>query len=66
MHGAAYKSLPRMVTLLAEHGADIKVWNKKNKYGWTPLMIAEGHRPGNFKPAPATIDALQRVMREGR
>jgi len=55
-----------MVTLLAEHGADIKVWNKKNKYGWTPLMIAEGHRPGNFKPAPATIDALQRVMREGR
>ncbi|MCO6453877.1 MAG: ankyrin repeat domain-containing protein [Pirellulaceae bacterium] len=62
MHGAAYKSLPRMVRLLAERGADVRVWNRRNKYGWTPLMIAEGHRPGNFKPDEATIEAIRDVM----
>jgi uncharacterized protein len=62
MHGAAYKSFPRVAQLLADTGAKIEVWNRKNKYGWTPLSIAEGHRPGNFKPSQATIAALQRVM----
>ena len=62
MHGAAYKSLPRMVQFLADRGARIEVWNRKNKYGWTPLSIAEGHRPGNFKPSPETIAALHRVL----
>ena len=62
MHGAAYKSFPRVVQLLADKGARIEVWNRKNKYGWTPLSIAEGHRPGNFKPSPETIAALHRVM----
>ena len=63
MHGAAYQSRYQLVQLLAERGADIKVWNQKNKFGWTPLMIAQGHRPGNFRPAPDTIDAVERVMR---
>ena len=62
MHGAAYKSLPKVVQFLADKGARIEVWNRKNKYGWTPLMIAEGHRPGNFKPSAETIAALHRVM----
>ena len=62
MHGAAYKNLPKMVRFLADHGADISVWNKKNKYGWTPLLIAEGFRPGNFKPSAATVEALHEVM----
>jgi ankyrin repeat protein len=62
MHGAAYKSLPRIAELLAERGAKIEVWNRKNKYGWTPLSIAEGHRPGNFKPSPETISALRMLM----
>jgi ankyrin repeat protein len=62
MHGAAYKNLPRVVQFLADKGARIEVWNRKNKYGWTPLLIAEGHRPGNFKPSPETIAALHRVM----
>jgi ankyrin repeat protein len=62
MHGAAYKSLPLVVQFLADKGAKIEVWNRKNKYGWTPLSIAEGHRPGNFKPSPETIAALHRVM----
>ena len=62
MHGAAYKNLPKVVDFLAGKGAKIEVWNRKNKYGWTPLSIAEGHRPGNFKPSPETIAALHRVM----
>jgi ankyrin repeat protein len=63
MHGAAYKSLPKMVQFLADRGAKIDVWNKKDKYGWTPLLIAEGFRPGNFKPSHETIEAIYRVMR---
>jgi ankyrin repeat protein len=62
MHAAALKNLPKVVQFLADKGAKIEVWNKKNKYGWTPLMIAEGHRPGNFKPSFETIEALHRVM----
>ena len=63
MHGAAYKSLPKMVQLLTDKGAKIDGWNHKNKYGWTPLLIAEGFRPGNFKPSVETIDAIHSVMR---
>jgi uncharacterized protein len=63
VHGAAYQSRAHLVEVLAAHGADIKVWNRKNKWGWTPLMIAQGHRPGNFRPAPDTIAAIERVMR---
>jgi uncharacterized protein len=62
MHGAAYKNLPGVVQLLADKGADPKVWNRKNSHGWTPLIIAEGHRFGNFKPSPDTIAAFHRVM----
>ena len=47
---------------LADKGAKIAIWNRKNKYGWTPLLIAEGRRPGNFKPSAETIDAVHRVM----
>ncbi len=62
MHGAAYKSLPRMVRFLAERGAKVATWNRKNRHGWTPVLIAEGFRPGNFKPAPDTLAALHAVM----
>lgn len=63
MHGAAYKSFPEVVQFLADNGADIEIWNRENRYGWTPLLIAEGYRPGNFKPSAETITALHRVMR---
>jgi ankyrin repeat protein len=62
MHGAAYKNMPKVIQFLADKGAKVEVWNKKNKWGWTPLSIAEGHRPGNFKPSAETIAALHRVM----
>jgi uncharacterized protein len=62
MHGAAYKNLPSVVQLLADKGAKIETWNRENKYGWTPLRIAEGYRVGNFKPSAETIVAIRRVM----
>jgi ankyrin repeat protein len=63
MHGAAYRNHPKVVQLLADKGARIDVWNKKNKTGLTPIVIAEGHRPGlNFRPSPETVAALHRVM----
>src|SRR5439155_18813844 len=62
MHGAAYKSLPQVVQLLADHGAKIAIWNQTNKWGWTPLRIAEGYRVGNFKPSFETIAALHHIM----
>lgn len=62
MHGAAYKNYPLVVQFLYEHGADITVWNQQNKFGRTPLDIADGYRPGNFKPSVATSDAIKAVM----
>jgi len=47
---------------LADREAEIDTWNKPNKHGWTPLVIAHGCRPGNFKPAAETIAAIERVM----
>jgi ankyrin repeat protein len=63
MHGAAFKSWTKLVQFLADNGADINVWNRKNQRGWTPLLIAQGHRPGNFRPSRETVEAVLRVMR---
>ena len=62
MHGAAYKSAPKMIQHLDNRGADIKVWHQKNKSGWTPLIITQGFRPGNFRPIETTEKALAKVM----
>ena len=64
MHCAAYKSAPKLIRFLDANGADISRWNKKNKHGWTPLLIAQGFRPGNFRPIQYTIDAMSEVMRK--
>ena len=63
MHGAAFANFPKVVKLLDAKGAKIEVWNQKNKRGWTPLLVAEGHRFGNFKPGFETIAAIHDVMR---
>jgi uncharacterized protein len=63
MHGAAFANFPKVVKFLDAKGAKIDVWNQKNKRGWTPLLIAEGHRFGNFKPSFETIEAIKEVMR---
>jgi uncharacterized protein len=62
MHAAAYKNLPKVVKFLATKGATIAVWNKDDKFGWTPLAIAAGYRFGNFKPSPETEAAVREVM----
>lgn len=64
MHGAAYKMYPRVVDFLAERGADSDIWNRANRYGWTPSTIASGKRHGNFRPSPETTAALNRVLQK--
>lgn len=62
MHGAAYKNFPKVADLLVANGADIQIWNTKNNLGFTPLLIAEGYRPGNYKPDANSIKAFERIM----
>jgi uncharacterized protein len=62
MHAAAYKNLPMVVRYLAAKGARIDVWNRDDRFGWTPLAIAVGYRFGNFKPSPDTEAAIREVM----
>jgi ankyrin repeat protein len=62
MHAAAYKNLPGVVKFLASKSAKIDVWNRPDKFGWTPLAIAVGYRFGNFKPSPETEAAVREVM----
>jgi ankyrin repeat protein len=62
VHAAAYKNLPKVVKFLAAKGAKIEVWNREDKFGWTPLAIAVGYRFGNFKPSPDTEAAIREVM----
>jgi ankyrin repeat protein len=62
MHAAAYKNLPQVVKFLATSGARIELWNRPNKFGWTPLAIAVGYRFGNFKPSDVTEAAVREMM----
>ena len=62
MHGAAYKNIPAVVHYLDKAGHDIGVWNTLNRNKRTPLLIAEGYRPGNFKPCFRTVEAITKVM----
>jgi ankyrin repeat protein len=62
VHAAAYKNLPGAVKFLVSKGARIDVWNREDKFGWTPLAIAVGYRFGNFKPSAVTEAAIREVM----
>ena len=62
VHAAAYKNLPKVVKFLAAKGAKIDLWNRNDRFGWTPLAIAVGYRFGNFKPSPETEAAVREVM----
>lgn len=62
LHAAAYKNLPSVIRFLGAQGARAEIWNRTNRYGWTPLAIAEGHRPGNFKPSVETAAALRELL----
>ena len=62
MHGAAYNGYPQVVKLLADRGADPKVWKQPNKFGRTPLFIAEGYTGRLPRPDAPTIAAITKVM----
>ena len=62
IHGAAYRNYPETVNLLTKYGADPKIWNHKNKFGWSPFDIGQGKRAGSLKPSPPTLAALQSAV----
>jgi uncharacterized protein len=62
MHGAAYGAYPTVVKLLAERGANPQIWKEKNKFGRTPLFIAEGYQGRLPRPDVPTIDAVTKLM----
>lgn len=62
MHGATYNIYPRVVELLAERGADPQVWKNPNRFGRTPLFIAEGHSGRLLRPDPPTLAAITELM----
>ena len=62
MHGAAYGAYPTVVKLLAERGADPQIWKEKNKFGRTPLFIAEGYQGRHPRPDVPTIEAVTKLM----
>ena len=63
MHGAAYLGANSIARFLVENGAKIDVWNTRNRYGWTPLTIAEGVlRTGNLRAAPHTAVLLRQLI----
>jgi uncharacterized protein len=67
MHGAAYKHLPAVARFLAESGARVDVWNRKNKDGFTPLDIAAGIQRGmNFVFSLETEAVLREVINRPR
>jgi len=63
MHGAAYNMYPRVVDLLAKQGADPQIWKNPNKFGRTPLFIAEGYAGRLPRPDLPTIEAVTKLMR---
>jgi uncharacterized protein len=67
MHGAAHKHVPSTIRFLAEHGADIQIWNRPNKVKQTPLQIAEGVQVGmNIVSHEPTATTIREIMASAR
>ncbi len=62
MHGAAYGISPLVANLLTERGADPQVWKNPNKFGCSPLFIAEGYCSRLPRPDAPTIEAVTKLM----
>jgi ankyrin repeat protein len=63
MHGAAAKHVPSVVQFLADSGAKIEIWNRKNKEGYTPLEITQGiQRSMSIIRSAPTEAAIRKVM----
>ena len=53
----------RLEKIAQSYGASVSTLREAlNRLGSEGLVIAEGHRVGNFKPSAETIAALHRVM----
>jgi len=51
------------VQFLVNNGAKVDVWNRKDRYGWTPLMIAEGvQRVNTIRASAPTAAAIRAAM----
>ncbi|OFW26883.1 MAG: hypothetical protein A3H97_21780 [Acidobacteria bacterium RIFCSPLOWO2_02_FULL_65_29] len=63
MHGAASKHVPLVVRFLADAGATVEIYNRKNKEGFTPLEITQGiQRSMSIIRSAATEAAIREVM----
>lgn len=62
LHGATFENRSQLLEFLAEQGADVNIWYRPNSRRWTPLDIAYGQRPGNFRPNPESLAVLQRLL----
>ena len=63
MHGAAYVGANSIVQFLIEKGIKAEVWHTENRYGWTPVTIADGVlRTGNLRAAPHTAVLLRQSL----
>ena len=51
-----------LVKISEANGVMEIVWNRPDKFDWTPLAIAAGYRFGNFKPSPETEAAIRQAM----
>ena len=63
LHAAAYGSYPMIVRHLNKMKLKTTYWSAKNEYGRTPLLIAQGYRPGNFMPSHLTEEAIAESMK---
>jgi ankyrin repeat protein len=63
MHGAASKHVPSVVRYLAQAGARVEVYDRKDKEGFTPLEITQGVARGmSIIRSAATEGALLEAM----
>ncbi|MCM8537703.1 MAG: ankyrin repeat domain-containing protein [Lentisphaeraceae bacterium] len=64
IHAAAHKHYAELIPHLIKKGADINIWNTKDKLKHTPLDVAKGYRAGNFRPDDKTADIIRQAMRD--
>jgi len=48
---------------VADRGADPQIWKNRNRFGRTPLFIAEGYQGRLPRPDVPTIEAVTKLMR---
>ena len=66
MHGAASKHVPTVVFFLADAGAKVEIYNRKDQEGFTPLEITQGiQRSMSVIRSAATEAAIRQVMSRG-